>query len=144
VHIDSDVFETNEVGEAYRLNLQGLTAEVKADKIKELLVSKIESNFYQIASPRIIFAIAIEAIECWFLPIYFSNQKAKAAKYVNCLSTLNPALNSKHGFTIHAKDPNQHRQISKPFLNSRDLEKYSSQNPSFKLFVDELKAKVVV
>lgn len=71
-----------------------LSPEQLIEKVQEKFKSLIGEDFYRDYSNRIIFAIAVHSTECWLLPLY-CNEKAHKQKIVNCLETLNPAINKK-------------------------------------------------
>ncbi len=142
VQIDTDFMRRQEVPDEYRFDPTHLSPEEIAEQMRQKLTAAIGLTFYAQYSHRIIFAIAVDSIECWFLPIYFPNQPKKAAKTTNCLQTLNPALQSAEGFSIHAKEEKYYRIISKRFQKKRDLDVFSQKNPSFRWFLAELGDKV--
>lgn len=127
-----------EVPAAYRFDPANLSTEEVATEMRKKLIKIIGVDFYQQYAHRIIFAIAVDSIERWFLPIYFSNKPTTAAKTTNCLNTLNTVLPQKEGFSIHAKEEKYYRTISRKFLKKRDLERYAQGNPSLGGFLEEL------
>lgn len=141
IQVDSDVFGGTDVDEDHKLELSQKTVEQSVELIRELLIRDMGSEFYAAASSRIIFAIAINEIECWLLPVFFPNQKKKAQKTTGCISTLNEVMFDTHGFYIDAKDLDYYRTMSKPFRKKKDLTQFGKLNPSFDLFLSELEAK---
>ncbi|HQZ26395.1 MAG TPA: hypothetical protein PLD18_13940, partial [Flavobacterium sp.] len=89
-------------------------------------------------SDKIIFAISVHSIECWLLPIYYTDNKK--SKMVNCLGTLNSKLNIVEGFTIDENNKNftYYEKISKIYSKRKKLILYYKLNPSFKIFIDDL------
>ena len=141
VHLDSDVFGSNNIDEKHRINLSQTNPEETVGLIRELLIQDIGLQIYEAISNRIIFAIAVDQTECWLLPIFFPNQKAKAKKTSGCISTLNEVMNDVHGFYIDTKDIGHYRTMSKPFLKKKDLTKFGEINPSLSIFLTELEEK---
>jgi len=142
IQIDIDFMHRQEVPADYRFQTSNLSPEEVAKAMRDKLIDIIGAVLYQQYSHRIIFAIAVDCIECWFLPIYFQNKPKTAAKTTNCLDTLNSVLPQAEGFSIHAKEEKYYRIISRKFLKKRDLEGFAQKNPSFELFLDELRDKV--
>jgi len=138
IQIDTDFMSGDSVGEAYRIDIKDLSVVEIVEAFKQKIISLIGEPFYQTYQGQIIFAIAVNEIECWLLPIYYTD--VKASKEVSCIRTLNPKLNSKFGFTIdkNAKGKTDFVKISKPFLKKKDLLKYAQKQISFQLFIDEL------
>lgn len=109
-----------------------------------MLVGLIEEDFYQQHQERIIFAISVHSIECWILPLYYSdNRKAKIA---GCLESLNRELAKKEKFTIdaNAKNPKYYRRISKKYIKHKILMKHYQENPSLKRFIEFIESKNII
>ena len=142
VHLETDFMRRQEVPEHYRFDPQNLSPEQVAAAMRHKLIDAIGTGFYREYAHRIIFAIAVDAIECWFLPVYYPNKPMIAAKTTNCLESLNRRLAQAEGFTIHAKDEKYYRVIGKHFQKKRDLLGFADQNPSLGWFIQELEEKI--
>jgi hypothetical protein len=110
-------------------------------RVREVMIQRIGTAFHEASSGRILFAISVQSIECWLLPLHFPNDKSKRAKTTNCLGTLNQAL-KKAGFTI---DPNNksvryYEQISRDYTKHKTFMKLYPMNPSLAAFVEQLAA----
>lgn len=139
VQIDSDFMQHGEVSENYRIDLQGLSPIEIVAAMSQKLVELIGTDFYISNENRIVFAVSVDSIECWLLPIYYRNQSKKAAKTSGCLDTLNKVLLQQEGFSIDAKKADYYQKVSKHFQKQKDLLTYSSKNPSFEAFITNLK-----
>jgi hypothetical protein len=139
VHVDTDVSEDVHFDIPHQENGQILADEVLFQRVLGKFVEQISEEIYQKFKEKIIFAIGIHSIECWLLPIYFSDNKK--SKSVNCLETLNQAL-KKEGFSIDPKHKNhfkgKYRKIAQGFGKKKDLEKYSKHNFGFSQFIFQL------
>lgn len=142
IQIDTDFMHTGEVPAAYKIDLHNLSVEEIIRAFQEKFISLISNDFYQEYQNQVIFAISVNEIECWLLPIYFENQKQKAEKVSNCIKTLNEVLPQKEGFYIHEKKVNQYEKMSKPFRKLKDLQRFAAKNPSFALFLNEIEQKI--
>ncbi len=138
IQVDTDFMRRQEVPAAYRFDTSSLSTSEVAAAMRNKLIEIIGADLYQQHADRIIFAIAVDSIECWFLPIYFPNKPKTAAKTTNCLATLNTVLPQVEGFSIHTKEEKYYRTISKKFWKKRDLKGFAEKNPSFALFMEEL------
>ena len=96
IQIDTDFMSGDSVGEKYKIDLKNLDVKETVEAFREKITALIGEDFYEEYSDRIIFAIAVNEIECWLLPVYFSGKKAN--KSVNCIDTLNTVLPQKEGF----------------------------------------------
>ena len=144
VQIDADFFKTKEISKQYQLHFtSNISVEDCLKQIQNKLIELIGLDFYENYAHKIIFAISIDSIECWLLPIYYQNKITQASKTVNCLKTLNEAL-KKEGFTISSKKPQYYRKASKAYTKNKDLMKLYSMNPSLKIFVESVLAKNII
>ena len=112
-----------------------LSPEELIARVKSAIVSWIGSDFYQQFQSHMLFAIAVHSIECWLLPLYFTDKKREKTK--NCLDTLNQAL-KKQGFTIDRKAPEYYRKIAEPYSKKKTLMQLQSRNPSLSVLIGEL------
>lgn len=119
-----------------------LTPEQLIEKVIEMLVGLIEEDFYQQHQERIIFAISVHSIECWFLPLYYSDNRK--AEITNCLERLNRELAKKEKFTIDAKKPKYYRRISKKYIKHKILMKHYQENPSLKRFIEFIESRNII
>lgn len=142
IQIDTDFMLRGEVPEEYKIDMKDLnTAEVVTafcDKFVEL----IGEEFYEVYQEQIIFAISVHEIECWFLPIYYSNKPKTANKTENCIDTLNRALPQQEGFYIKDKNEEYYEVISKYFRKKKAIKTYAEKNESLSIFIQELETKV--
>ena len=136
IQIDTDV--SPEYGIPHQEGGRDLLPETLFKNVKEKLISVIENEFYQRYKERMIFAVCIHSIECWFLPLYYHDKRK--SKISNCLETLNLMLNPREGFTLapQNKKSRYYEKIAKKFRNKKALLKFSAHNPSFKIFIESL------
>ena len=140
IQIDTDFMSGDSVGKEYKIDLKDLNVKETVKAFREKIVELIGADFYEEYSDRIIFAIAVNEIECWLLPVYFSDKKAK--KYVNCIDTLNQVLPQKEGFYIDAKENDYYEKLARNFRKKKDIEKYAKRQESFDLFLKNLQFAV--
>ena len=140
VQVDTDILTSGEILRKYGLQfLPNPLPEELIEKVAEFLISLIsnENGFWEQFSERVIFAISVNQLECWFLPIYFKNKKAKSAKITGCIDTLNEVLpQQENGLYIHGKDLNYYTKISKHFR--KNINDIYQLNPSLKIFVERI------
>jgi len=142
VQIDTDFMSGDSVGEKYRIDLKDLDVKERVEAFREKIIELIGEEFYEEYSDRIIFAIAVNEIECWLLPVYFTGTKAK--KNVSCIDTLNQVLPQKEGFYIDpkAKSKADYPKLAKNFRKKKAIQKYAKQQESFSLFLDNLQVAI--
>lgn len=140
IQIDTDFMLTGEVPEKYQLNILNLPVEEIIQAFRAKFIELIGESFYQVYQDQIIFAISVHEIECWLLPMYFTNQKKKASKFQNCLDTLNTVLPQREGFYIQEKRPRYYEKMAKHFRKKKQILHAAAQNASLKTFVDDIEA----
>lgn len=135
IQIDTDVSQDYHVSPRDAAGNE-LPPDALIERVKLALISKIGEDFYQRHQDQTLFAIAVHSIECWLLPLYFTERKREKTK--NCLETLNQALARKEGFTIDQKAPHYYRKIAAPYAKKSKLMQMQQYNPSLAHFISEL------
>lgn len=114
-----------------RVDVEQLITDVSAricDEIDESVLEQVRE--------RIVFAICVDSIECWLLPLVRA-QSAHVSKITGCLEAVNRGLNkSNAGFYLDAKNPEYYDTLSRPYKKRKTITKASRQNPSLGIFVD--------
>jgi hypothetical protein len=140
IQIDTDVSEDYNI--AHQDENGEFTPQQLIAKVIEKFRDGIGEDFYNTNQQKIIFAISVHSIECWLLPLYYTD-KQKKAKCKNCLNTLNYELSKQHKFTIdqNAKNPEYYREIAKQYGKHKVLMKHYQDNPSLKIFIEEIESR---
>ena len=118
-------------------------AEVYNDIIARLL-QDIDQDFYEANKERIIFAICFDEIECWFLPLFYSDKRACAT--TSCISKINQELSKdKSGYYIPEKGkngPNARSTYQFIFkkIKRKEIPNISKHNYGFQKFVKQMDA----
>jgi hypothetical protein len=143
IQIDTDFMQRGEVSAEFSINIQNLGVEDIVTAFKNKFIELIGNEFYTEHEKQILFAISVNEIECWLLPIYFPDKHTIAAKTISCISTLNPVLKEKKGIYIDKKSTDYYETILKGHFKKRvDIEKCASKNPSFGIFIQEVSDKI--
>ena len=119
-----------------------LSAENMIERVREKLIAQIDAEFYINYASRILFAVSVQSIECWLLPLYFTD--IRKGKTVNCLTTLNQGLKTKKPYSIDPKNknPRYYEDISAGYTKHRRLMSLHTSNPSLTAFVQELERTI--
>ncbi len=141
IQIDTDVSEDYNI--AHQDEDGEFTPQQLIEKVIEKFRDAIGEDFYNTNQQKILFAISVHSLECWLLPLYYTDKKK--AKSKNCLKTLNDELSKKHRFTIdkNAKNPDYYREISKQYGKYKVLMQHYQDNPSLKTFIEEIESRNV-
>lgn len=142
VQIDTDFMRGKDVPKEDIIETKDVAVAELVENFKALLIRKIGNEFYENYANQIIFAISVDSIECWLLPIYFENDFKSKTKAENCLNTLNKILPAREGFSIDKKEAKYYTTMSKHFLKPKNLQAYTTAQPSFRLFFEELEKKI--
>lgn len=139
IHIDTDVQDEPGFDVPRRENAEELTVSERVNRVINRLKQDIDANFYQANSHRIVFAIAVDSIECWLLPLLYGNDKA--AKITGCLETANRALRKLNQGGLSAgenKFIHAYERASRGYRKRKALIELQDKNPSLKLFIEQL------
>lgn len=142
VQIDSDACEQYGVS-PLDLNNRAKSPEELYAEIVSRLSSGLSEQFRLAFSGRILFAICFNEIECWLLPLFYTDDYR--CRMHNCIFTLNRALARKNLPTIPSGDeknsPNAlkaYRKVLKSIKNKRLVEDLSAYNYGFSRLVADL------
>jgi hypothetical protein len=143
IQIDTDVCEEPGYDVPRREQGRQLDPRELAGKAVEKLKGLIGAEVWASDGHRFLFAVAVDEIECWLLPLLFSNKKA--AKVTGCLQAVNherrksslPPLSKADGTE---KDPRAYESASRPYTGRRLLLKSCTKNPSLQVFVEQVEA----
>ena len=92
IHIDADVQKEPGFDVPRQENGKKLTLHDRVDRIIERLRKEIDPEVLKTKGERILFAIAVDSIECWLLPLLFLTDHKKASKEPGCLDLANKQL----------------------------------------------------
>ena len=118
------------------------TVEVLYQEVKERLLMNISPEVREEYEGRIIFAICMNEIECWLLPIYYSDKNR--CKTNNCIYTLNQALGKKNIGGIPDKEKNSpnarnvYNKILKNFKNKKSIQDCAQYHYGFNELTKQL------
>ena len=148
IQIDTD--RSEELNYDVKQSTQDGTKLTPAELI-EAVIAKFEAVFtntlggekFDLVRHRIIYAVCVNEIECWLLPLYFDDKTKQATN--NCTHKLNPKITEKFGFYIDANNKSnmvsQYGKMSKDFLKHKILTQKHSQNISLQIFIQKLAEK---
>ncbi len=143
IQIDTDQSETKPFSVKHaRPNNEVKNIEVLYNDIVTKLKDLIKPEILEEYEEKIFFAICIHTVECWLLPIYFTNKHK--SKTINCLSTLNPKLRQKNIKAIPLKDKNKptsirtYETILKNWRKKEDIDNAAKHNYAFLAFLKSM------
>ena len=143
VQIDTDRCDEQPFGikKVDESNQPRTDADVYDDIITRLL-QDVDNDFYEANKERIIFAICFDEIECWFLPLFYSDKRACATK--GCINKLNLELGKeKGGYYIPEEKKNGANarstyQFILKKIKRKDIPRISQYNFGFRKFVEQM------
>ena len=139
IHIDTDVQEESGFDVAKREQGKELSVPDRIARVIDRLKKEIDVEFLKANVHRLLFAVAVDSIECWLLPLLFD--KKKAGKTTGCLKAANDALRkaNRNGLSAgETKFPLAYDQASRDYTKRKKLMELHDKNPSLELFVQQL------
>lgn len=142
IQIDTDVCE--EVGfdvpRRDPASAKELTPDELAEKVTELLIARLPPGVHEKFADRLLFAICVDSIECWLLPLYYTDNRR--SKLTHCLGSLNQQLSIQEKFSIDPADKQTryYEKImrSKKCGKRKTLESIAAESPSLARFIRAL------
>ncbi|MBX7047161.1 MAG: phage tail protein [Ignavibacteria bacterium] len=143
IQIDSDQSETFPFSIPHT-NSEGqvkLPQDIHTDIINKLS-SEIKKEILANYKDKIFFAICIHTIECWLLPLYYTDNRK--TKILNCVDTLNQILPRKGLKPINNKEKNSpnsvttYNEILKSLKKKSEIVSTSDHNIGFQYFINSL------
>ena len=145
IQIDTDT--ANQQG--YDVNTQDANGQMKTPEVlyqdvKARLLANISAEVQEKYQGRILFAICMNEIECWLLPLYYTNNNR--CKTQNCVYTLNQALGKKNIGGIPEKDKNDpyarivYGKVLKNFKNKKTIQDCAQYHYGFNELAKQLDA----
>ncbi len=141
VHIDTDVSEEPGYGVPRRAaDGRALSPEELVEQVRLRLVTEMGVAFHEEHGARVVFAIAVDAIECWLLPLLYDGEPAaKKAKTTGCLKAADDKLR-RLNLPLLSKSPASYDRASRDYAKHRTLILHRDENPSLDIFVKNLEA----
>lgn len=141
LQIDTDVCDEKGFDVPRQEGGKALSPAELAARVTAKLQTMLGADVLEAHAHRILFAIAVDGIECWLLPLVFTNNKA--GKTTGCLGAMNHELRKQKRTPLskadgEAKDPRAYKDVARAYADSGKLRKLAGKNPSLGLFVDQL------
>ena len=142
IHIDTDVQEEPGFDVPRRQGGNELSIPDRVTRVVDKLTSCVDAACFQACRHRILFAVPVESIECWLLPLLYTNKKAE--KTTGCLEAANHKLRKADKKGLAAADgtkfPRAYHAASCDYQKRKTLLKHRARNPSLALFIEQLEA----
>lgn len=140
VQIDTDQCEDAKFGVQKHNEGHLLPAEEIVARVAAKLQRQIGDAVWDVYHERILFAVAVDTIECWLLPLYVLEAKGKA-RTLNCLDFLNRSLRKQdlRPITPDSKEPRLYKKLAGQYSKGSELAKHGNLNPSLAIFLERVK-----
>ncbi|WAC18283.1 hypothetical protein OVA24_13670 [Luteolibacter sp. SL250] len=144
IQIDTDVSEDPGFDVPKRDKNGTLSPDQLILKVTERLKKEIGAEDWEAYGDKFIFAIAVEQLECWLLPLWFNNAKRK--QIANCTDRIGACPNlrdrldarSLRWISKNEKVYSSYDFASKEYTKSKVLLKTGINSPSLSFFINEL------
>jgi hypothetical protein len=142
IQIDTDI-----AGDLGVVRSDGLSDEDFIELIVGKLSSYIAEEDRAVVRDRLLFAIGLDEIECWLLPLVFDrSEKTSLAKTTGCLEAINHKLRKSNETPLSTqgggKDPRRYERVSAPFRRGKYFEE-AAINAGFARFQRALEGCVL-
>ena len=141
IHIDTDVQEESGFNVPRQKDGKVFSLAERVEHVIVRLKQDIDTEFLQVNANRILFAIAVDSIESWLLPLLYPHAPKMAAKTTDCLESANNALRKANRKGLSAgenKFIRAYEDASSEYRKLKILNKYRTKNPSLELFIKQL------
>ncbi len=143
IQIDTDVCELSGFDVPRREAGRELDEPDLIARVVARLKREMTPEFLDAHGHRVVFAIAVNELECWLLPLVYENKKA--AKTVGCFEALTQGLKDRKELGLlqrdgNSKAPRRYQDVSAPLRKPKGLANAMAHSPSLKAFVDQLSA----
>ena len=140
IHIDTDVCE--EVGFEVSRRDPESSAHREPDALRNTTIARLKEwlgdDFCEAHGDRVLFAIAVDTIECWLLPL-LEEKLGKQRKTTGCLVAANEALKRAGRERLDSDDAvRRYAAEARPYSKRKTLMARGPLNPSLRAFLDEL------
>lgn len=144
IHIDTDVCEEPGFDVSRRAaDGRPLRPDELIEQVKLKLIAAMDPEFCERNAARIVFAIAVDSIECWLLPLLYDGEVAKKAKTTGGLDAANRKLQRLNQPLLSRGDNKilaSYESASREYSKRKKLMRHRDENPSLDVFVTNLDA----
>jgi hypothetical protein len=140
IHIDTDVcdqpgYDVSRLDPGTKSALE--PAQLR-EAIKMRLIEWLGHDFFDKHGQRVLFAIAVDTIECWLLPL-LEDKRAKQSKTTGCAKAANEALRRAGRDSLDRGDTlKRYADEAAPYRKHKVLFEKGPLNPSLGAFLSEL------
>lgn len=112
-------------------------------KFEGIFIDAFGADKFTIIQSRVIYAISVDEIECWLLPLYHDGKIKTSTN--NCTHKLNEGIKGKFDFYIDPANKsnmgNAYEKMSRPYAKAKILQQKYPDNPSLTIFIQKLTEK---
>ena len=150
VQVDTDVAEDSGFDVPKQDKDGPLSPEELIVEVVARLRQEIGEPDWSASGDRFIFAVGVEQMECWVLPIWFHDAKGK--QIANCTTRPGACPQLRNGLKAKklrwirkdGKDADSYDVASEAYRKRTTLMEAGVRNPSLKVFLNELEARQIV
>ena len=142
IHVDTDVCEEPDFAVSRREGGRVLAPDELVARVAAKLVSLIDPAFLALHADKFVFAIAVDEMECWLLPLLLDNDKAE--KTTGCLAAANYELRrqKRDGLSSgETKFQRAYEKVARDFRKRKAVAAARKRSASLDAFVVDLERK---
>lgn len=112
-------------------------------RFESIFIEAFGQDYFALIQSRIIYAVSVNEIECWLLPLYYDDKIKSSIN--SCIYKLNPKLKQLFDFYIDPGNKSNmgsnYDKMSRKYSKNKELVKAFPKNPSFAIFIKKLAEK---
>lgn len=135
VQIDTDCCDHVNFGVSRAIDGREKSVGELIDDVVSVIKSKMPPKIIKAVEECLFFAVAVDSLECWILPLY-AYSKADLKRTISCEKHLNQALTRK-GIS-YEKTCDVYRDITVVLRSMKNIKKCQGLNQSFDIFLNSL------
>ncbi len=121
---------------------KGIEFETLYERVVDRLLRNISQELYAEVKNKILFAVCIDEIECWLLPLCYENDKNKRCATNNCVFKLNEAIPKEVGQIPETQKNSDSAKKAYRFvlkkMKQKNIPAIAQYNYGFKKFIEQL------
>ena len=141
IHVDTDVWDRTGF-DVLRHDPDGRerTIDELIDRVRDRLVECIGASAYEQHRGQILFAVCVDAMECWLLPLLYRDDRRSL--HTGCLAAVNDYLAARDELPFGSKRKRVHRyrKLARDYAEPGILTAHGAANPSLARFITDLHA----
>jgi hypothetical protein len=139
VQVDTDCSDHSRFGVPRHVGGEMVEVPILVERVVERIRREISEEDCQQYGQRLLFAVCVDSMECWLLPLWATQEKQQI-RTIGCLKALNRELDRQGQPVIDpsSKRVSAYENASQGYRKRKELLESGRKNPSLGIFLDAL------